>query len=497
MPFHVEREREREYNALTLPFPVHTLSVQRASFATGFSFNYWNHFEPNRVQSHMDAETADKMKISPHHKSLKDEVVGEFLSNKLWKEKVVLKAQKYLKSKSVNKITAERARHGTPTGQHSKKDADGKAMTLSMEHLFAVILYCDFGALCTAFSATFRLQNVFEDINSLKSRHSKFAHFGRLLVETVLDFGINGYVHDENPSAQTGPFFCGLNYPLNFGSYAIILSGPCSTSTQRSVALNFAKSKGVIMTLNNDNGGARNQCFFDCSWISNYFEESERLWIAGARPLRIESVVIVRNARNYRKMMRTFYLFDAMLSGVTRVSMSGCAVQETESDFALLSDLIRLTLDESHGDFADFDLYLKNEWKLFLQNKEKIVLNLDRLKGYFKVMSKLVMFNVVNNRRKTVNGKDNVMKGEWISMFPALKSMEINTLRDFYKFRFEAFLDSMKSIPSPVTMAVNDGGRWIESALSDEVLASYDAAGWSMEYKAKKLVIQSNGVRSE
>ena len=50
----------------------------------------------------MDSETADKMKISPHHKSLKDEVVGEFLSNKLWKEKVVLKAQKYLKSKSVD-----------------------------------------------------------------------------------------------------------------------------------------------------------------------------------------------------------------------------------------------------------------------------------------------------------------------------------------------------------------------------------------------------------
>merc|ERR1719244_1715699 len=92
--------------------------LQRAAFSTGFCFNYWAKFDPNRRRSHMDSETASKMRVRPHYQSLKDEVVGEFLSNKLWNEKVVLKAQKYLKSRSVRKCTALRALFGTPSGQN-------------------------------------------------------------------------------------------------------------------------------------------------------------------------------------------------------------------------------------------------------------------------------------------------------------------------------------------------------------------------------------------
>ena len=91
-----------------------------------------------------------------------------------------------------------------------------------------------------------------------------------------------------------------------------------------------------------------------------------------------------------------------------------------------------------------------------------------------------------------------MMKGEWISMFPALKSVDIITRGDWYKFRFEAFLDSIQSIPSSVMIVVNDYGQWIESALSDEVSASYGAAGWNIEYDEEgggplkgKLVIKS------
>ena len=132
---------------------------------------------------------------------------------------------------------------------------------------------------------------MFENIESVKARHSNFGHFGRLLVETVLDFGING--RDES-----GPYFCGINCALNIGSYAIRLMGPCSTTTQRSVALNFAKSDGIILRINNNQKESKNQCFFDCSCISNYFEESERLWIAGKKPLKIESIAIVKSAKN-------------------------------------------------------------------------------------------------------------------------------------------------------------------------------------------------------
>merc|ERR1719216_576454 len=93
---------------------------------------------------------------------------------------------KYLKSKKVRKMTARRAVSGTTTGQIKE------GQPLSQQHLCSVILYCDFGLLCTAFSKTLRLENVFEDLESLILRHSKFAHFGQLLTETVIDYGING-----------------------------------------------------------------------------------------------------------------------------------------------------------------------------------------------------------------------------------------------------------------------------------------------------------------
>ena len=189
------------------------------------------------------------MSIKAKYKNLKEEIIESgYLSLEKWRKFVELKAKRYLKMKKVKKMKAERAynileQYKTHTG-HLKK-----GQPITFEHLCAVILYCDFGILCTAFSATYRRENVFEDLESVKARHSEFGHFGKLLVETVLDFGINrmkwnsqyGPKPDGFETSQ-GPYFCGINCKLNIGSYAIRLMGPCSTSTQRSVALNFAKS---------------------------------------------------------------------------------------------------------------------------------------------------------------------------------------------------------------------------------------------------------------
>ena len=133
------------------------------------------------------------------HQNLKEEVLESgHLSAAEWLEFVELKARKYMNSKRVKKMKG-----------------------VTKEHIYAIILYCDFSALCTAFSETFRLQNVFESMESVKQRHSQFAIFGELLVELVLKFGING--DDDEDEYEKGPFFCGLNCILNVGSFAITL----------------------------------------------------------------------------------------------------------------------------------------------------------------------------------------------------------------------------------------------------------------------------------
>ena len=425
------------------------------------------------------------MSIKPKFQNLKEEIIESgHLSLAEWMKFVDLKAKCYLKMRKVKKIKSGQAQMHPARRTNTGHVKNGQP--LSLEHLCAIILYCDFGTLCTAFSATYRLENVFEDLESLKKRHSSFGHFGRLLAEAVLDFGING--KKETKGYERGPFFCGINCPLNFGTYAIRLLGPCSTSTQRSVALNFAKANGLILHLNNDGNESQNQCFFDCSWISSYFEESERLWIAGRKPLRIESIVIVKSAKNYKKMMHALYGFDAMISGV---SMYNDKWQLIEYDFNLISKLFALRMNDGISEVSEFDPYLVNEWDLFCQSKEELRLEFYDLNYVFKMMSKLILYNVTVTCRP--KGTDNVLKAEWISLFPSVHTVRISTNGSGYKFRLEALLETMKSLSPSVTVIVEDcvgTSKWAKKALTDEVSAAFKAEGWNMEYDDEHIGFQ-------
>ena len=221
--------------------------------------------------------------------------------------------------------------------------------------------------------------------------------------------------------------------------------------------------------------------------VLKYFEEAEMLWIAGSRPLRIVSIVIARTAKNYRKMMHSLYLFDAMISGVKVGSRFKMKIGQTECD--LIANLINLTLQSGDIGSSVFDDYLEKEWDLFVQNRRHIILDLFRLDEYFQSLSQLIMFSVEENGSSTVKGKDNVIRPEWISMFPSLETVTIITAGDWYMFRLEALLDSLSSIPnSSVTFAVFDDGEWAENALSADVSSAFNAAGWKIEYDEEFVV---------
>ena len=363
-----------------------------------------------------------------------------------------------------------------------------KGQPITLQHLLSIILYCDFSELCTVFSATYRREHVFESIESVIFRHSKFANLGRLLMELVLCFGENRHSNDAK-----GPFYCGINCVLNIGSFAINLKGPCSTSTVLAVALNFAKtvggSGGMILKLNNDSYSAHKQYLFDCSWISNYFEEAERLWIAGARPLRIASILIVETAKNYEVAMRALYAFDAMISGVAHFKQYKVTANKSERKF--ISNLIN-----GHVDSMKLDLFLKNEWNLFVQKKKEIVLNMGRLNDYSNSLLDLIMNDMVKGKSIEPKGNENLFKTEWISTFPSVKSIVILDYWLTYKFRLEALLTAVQSISTSSKVIVIDEGKWTRKALNDEISETYREAGYSIKYSRKvKRDIHGVGVK--
>eukprot|EP01084_Bolivina_argentea_P277929 474668_1 len=91
-----------------------------------------------------------------------------------------------------------------------------------------------------------------------------------------------------------------MSFIMNFSEFAIFLSGPCSTSKQEEIACNFADETGIIIQLQNDMYMTKIYArFFDCSFISHYVEEDERLWINTNAKLRIQTIKMVKSGNNY------------------------------------------------------------------------------------------------------------------------------------------------------------------------------------------------------
>merc|ERR1712087_425385 len=119
-------------------------------------------------------------------------------------------------------------------------------------------------------------------------------------------------------------------------------------------------------------------------------------------------------------MMRSLYLFDALISGI---DLRECNIHDEQSDYDLISKLIEMELNGGVVVSNEFDEYLKNEWDLFLQQKKEIRLKLETMNDdsrtwKFNHLHKLAMYDVVKYRwNESAVGKVNVMKPEWLSIF--------------------------------------------------------------------------------
>eukprot|EP01084_Bolivina_argentea_P092022 165602_1 len=444
-------------------FPVNVIinyikfcQLSETSFSTGFIFFYENddcNWDEKQIGDWLNGYSKSDLYVPKHYNSLKKEILESgFLSIDEWKRIVTMKAKKYYKTEKVRSMK-------------SCQDDDFFDMTddesILLEHLYAIILYCDWTDLCTHFSNTFRNNSQFESLQSVRKRHSKYYYFGKLLAEAVNNFGIHGCVDNRQnylneDTYEDGPFYCGLSVVLNIPSFAIHLKGPCSTSKVIEIAINFAKRDGIIIKLQNDmmNEGAH-QTFFDCSWISNYAEENERLFIAGNYRLRIESILIIESGKNFEKYFHAFYLFDAMISGVNMSDLelgdSFRGYYESQMDI-ISSDIVILEKLISNHNKDKFDPYIENVWHLFLNMKTQIIINIVYLRRYFGDLVHLILHSKIESNSKdfiwdndTIDAADKVKEKIFI-IFPNLNLVAINSdlnLQDQNESFWEIF-DSKK-----------------------------------------------------
>eukprot|EP01084_Bolivina_argentea_P196916 337541_1 len=153
---------------------------------------------------------------------------------------------------------------------------------ISKEHLLAIMIYCNYTELQFMFSQTYRKIASNESIQSVLNRHSNFYWWGKYLKQAV------HYCGNKSNDCGIKAFYHGIDKNIMFPQYNIIcgvsIYSPVSTSSSFEVAMNFATVNGLVFEFAIEGNSFRRTCF-SCSWLSDYGNEAEYLFIQGSSKL--------------------------------------------------------------------------------------------------------------------------------------------------------------------------------------------------------------------
>ena len=126
----------------------------------------------------------------------------------------------------------------------------------------------------------------------------------------------------------------------------------------------------MIIELNN-NGHmlAFMNSFFDCSWISTYPDEDERLFCGGWMFIRIQSVLIVDTNQNFEQILHALFLFDSMLSGGYWDGRDDVTIERI--DIQIIEAFTEYSIN-SNGKKNAITGYVKELFDNFIQRKQEI-----------------------------------------------------------------------------------------------------------------------------
>ena len=348
-------------------------------------------------------------------------------------DEMTFKAEELMKTMKVKGLKAKSYGHAKHYGI-----SDDAAITV--KHIQSVLLYTDFTKLCSIFSGTLRAAHLCESLDSIKVRNASWFEMSKLLRETVECFG-NMKPTDINQNGERGPFYCGVNRLMLVPSFGIRLCSPTSTSKESSVAIRFADTEGMVMRFNNESSVR----FFDCSYVSAYTEESERLFFGGDYRNRVESVMVMDGFKDYHRYFRVFYAFDLMLcgAGAFRIDFKE---KIPLKDQEILKWFIDGVVNKIECDDRVHDDYVIDTFNAYTRNKTDIVINLNLMDHTFPPgLYQHIVHNLVAVRDDDYQWNEpedmsmNMMRWKRLfTLFPSLEKLTIYGTDDigWYKFPF-------------------------------------------------------------
>ena len=230
---------------------------------------------------------------------------------------------------------------------------------ISIQNILTIILYSDYDTLSNRFSSTFRKVLEDEDSDYTRKRNQEFWNWSKTLIETVNVYG-TGIKDSKIPA-----FYHGVSF-MYFNSFAASFNSPTSATTKLQIAHIFATDDGIIMELGQARYGVKdNVKYFNCSMVSCYGNEDERLFIQPYRRWQTLHILSIRNMstnENYKDYIEALTVFQHLTQGM--YAFESCNV--SKKTVGIINDLISICTDDVKIDCPEYVLGLMD--KLFENN---------------------------------------------------------------------------------------------------------------------------------
>ncbi len=210
-------------------------TMKDSLYSPGVRYFYWSHYRGNTAKRRVYRKarwqpmyeenrgyTLGQWFVEKKYGNLKDELLNNLV--------LTLSAGQFAVTlrKATDKLAEWRASGKQPRCRQSWwRESYGVeyGQSISIEHIMAILLYCNFSDLCYIFSSTFRKIHDYESDEDMLSRHREYAIWARLLREAVECFGT------AMVDSDVKMFYHGVSCTLFFDSTSVHLCGPVSTTS--------------------------------------------------------------------------------------------------------------------------------------------------------------------------------------------------------------------------------------------------------------------------
>eukprot|EP01084_Bolivina_argentea_P006914 13064_1 len=350
--------RSKKYHQLN---ECTSTTTKTAMYHFGYMFNYAQHWDTPHAQ----------ILIKPKYKSLKNELINNDIAtinieqfNMEYNKAHIHFNSNYCKQKYISRDFT------TFWSVYSYFE-------IRVDHIFALMIYCNYDALSYEFSKTYRENG---GLN-----HGIFYYLGRYLKEAIRTFGhpdrLSHLFHYSGPST----FYHGIGEKLLFPEYigysgqGILIFAPLSTTTEFQVAVNFTNSaNGMVVEF----GYGHNKCkHFSVDWLSDYSNEKEVLFLQSRGCLVINNIIDVPLNLEYSALLNALNLVHQIIPSSyipNKYTIPSKSMQ------TLVVAIIHHRLSRTFPEYKVFETlseYGREMVTVFFLNRTSIYLDYDEIKN--------------------------------------------------------------------------------------------------------------------